>query len=55
VKVNTVVSRANVGEDLAPVLAALRPDKWKVFQVLPVYGDRDIGHRRGVRRVPAPP
>jgi len=37
VKVNTVVSAANRDEDLGPVLRALRPDRWKVMRVLPVY------------------
>jgi radical S-adenosyl methionine domain-containing protein 2 len=41
VKINTVVSRANVGEDLSPVIREIRPDKWKVLQVLPVYGSTD--------------
>lgn len=36
-KVNTVVNAANWDEDLGPVLRALRPDRWKVMRVLPVY------------------
>jgi len=39
VKVNTVVCSENHEENLSPVIRALDPVKWKVFQVLPVYGD----------------
>jgi radical S-adenosyl methionine domain-containing protein 2 len=39
VKVNTVVCSENHREDLSSVIRALGPDKWKIFQVLPVYGD----------------
>lgn len=38
IKVNTVVNRENVHENLSPALRSLEPDKWKVFQMLPVYG-----------------
>lgn len=41
VKVNTVVSRTNVHDDLSPALRSLAPDKWKVFRALPVYGSDD--------------
>jgi radical S-adenosyl methionine domain-containing protein 2 len=41
IKVNTVVSAANHAEDLTGVIRLLQPDKWKIFQTLPVYGDRD--------------
>ncbi|WP_327430748.1 viperin family antiviral radical SAM protein [Streptomyces sp. NBC_01236] len=37
IKINTVVCRTNVREDLSPVLRSLAPDKWKVFQALPIY------------------
>ncbi len=40
-KVNTVVSRANVGEDLSSALRMMTPDKWKIFRMLPVYGSAD--------------
>ena len=40
-KVNTVVTALNAGEDLTGLLAELRPDRWKVFQVLPVAGQND--------------
>lgn len=38
VKVNTVVTSANAGEDLAPLIRALRPERWKLLRVLPVAG-----------------
>lgn len=41
IKVNTVVSRLNAHEDFAPLLSRVRPDRWKVFQVLPVKGQND--------------
>jgi radical S-adenosyl methionine domain-containing protein 2 len=40
-KVNTVVCRWNVREDLSRTLRALAPDTWKVLQMLPVYGSAD--------------
>ena len=42
-KINTVVSRANYTEDLRDFILAVRPERWKVFQVLPVEGQND-GH-----------
>lgn len=39
IKVNTVVSAANAGEDLSGLIARLRPDRWKVMRVLPVLTD----------------
>lgn len=44
-KINTVVQRANLAEDLGPLLARLRPDRWKVLQVLPVEGQNDDDYR----------
>jgi radical S-adenosyl methionine domain-containing protein 2 len=41
VKINTVVSSANHLEDLSEVIRALAPDKWKIFQMLPVYADSE--------------
>lgn len=38
-KVNTVVNAVNVHDDLRTVIAALRPDRWKLLRVLPVLGD----------------
>jgi len=37
-KVNTVVTSANAREDLAPLMRALRPERWKLLRVLPVAG-----------------
>ncbi|WP_298236625.1 viperin family antiviral radical SAM protein [uncultured Azohydromonas sp.] len=36
VKINTVVSAVNAGEDLVRALDLLRPDRWKVLRMLPV-------------------
>ena len=41
VKVNTVVSRINHEEDLAGFIVKARPERWKMFQVLPVRGQND--------------
>jgi radical S-adenosyl methionine domain-containing protein 2 len=41
IKLNTVVCAANHQEDLSPLIEAVRPERWKIFQVLPVYGDRE--------------
>jgi radical S-adenosyl methionine domain-containing protein 2 len=41
VKVNTVVNAENVHEDMAELLVRLRPDRWKLLQVLPVEGQND--------------
>lgn len=40
-KMNTVVTAANWDEDLAPLVLDLRPERWKVFQALPVAGQND--------------
>ncbi|MFE7224780.1 viperin family antiviral radical SAM protein [Nocardioides sp. NPDC057577] len=37
IKVNTVVSALNVGEDFENVLTSVRPDRWKILKMLPVY------------------
>lgn len=37
-KVNTVVTSLNAGEDLSALLAALGPERWKILQALPVDG-----------------
>jgi radical S-adenosyl methionine domain-containing protein 2 len=37
-KVNTTVTRFNWEEDLSSLVAEVRPDRWKVFQALPVAG-----------------
>ncbi|EYF01049.1 viperin family antiviral radical SAM protein [Chondromyces apiculatus] len=37
-KVNTVVTTLNAGEDMAVMLSELRPERWKILQALPVEG-----------------
>ncbi|MCB9764436.1 MAG: radical SAM protein [Alphaproteobacteria bacterium] len=41
VKLNTVLTALNADEDLSPLVRAMRPERWKVFQVLPVEGQND--------------
>lgn len=40
-KVNTVVTTENADEDMGDFLLALRPERWKVLQVLPIGGQND--------------
>lgn len=40
-KLNTVVTALNWREDLRPLVRLMRPERWKVFQVLPVEGQND--------------
>ena len=40
-KVNTVVTRLNLHDDMRALIRTLRPARWKVFQVLPVRGQND--------------
>jgi radical S-adenosyl methionine domain-containing protein 2 len=40
-KINTVVTRLAVGEDMAEFIASLAPERWKLFQVLPIRGEND--------------
>ena len=40
-KINTVVTKLNVNEDLTQFIIAARPDRWKIMQVLPVSGQND--------------
>ena len=40
-KVNTVVNQANCDEDLREFILTLLPERWKVFQALPVKGQND--------------
>ena len=40
-KVNTVVTALNAGEDMSDFLLALAPERWKVLQVLPIKGQND--------------
>lgn len=41
VKLNTVVTSLNAGEDLTPLVRRLKPERWKVLRVLPVEGQND--------------
>ena len=40
-KVNTVVNRFNYREDLLPFILAMQPERWKIFQALPVEGQNN--------------
>lgn len=40
-KVNTVVTAENAAEDMGDLLLSLRPERWKVLQVLPIGGQND--------------
>ena len=40
-KVNTVVNRENRAEDMRSFIVAMRPERWKIFQALPVAGQND--------------
>jgi radical S-adenosyl methionine domain-containing protein 2 len=40
-KVNTVVNRKNIDEDMADFILHANPKRWKLFQVLPVRGQND--------------
>ena len=40
-KINTTVTRLNCAEDMRPLLKKLKPDRWKVFQVLHIKGQND--------------
>ncbi|MFO0587492.1 MAG: viperin family antiviral radical SAM protein [Polyangiaceae bacterium] len=42
-KVNTVLTRHNAGEDMRPLIAEIAPERWKVLQALPVIGQNDEG------------
>lgn len=44
-KVNTVVSRLNLGEDLLDAYRVLNPDRLKLFQVQLVHGTNDYAER----------
>ncbi|GMV23974.1 MAG: hypothetical protein AMXMBFR58_00050 [Phycisphaerae bacterium] len=45
VKLNTTVTRLTWEEDMSEFVFAVRPERWKVFQVLPVSGQNDAGIR----------
>lgn len=40
-KINTVVTRRNLEEDLRDFIVKARPERWKLLQVLPVRGQND--------------
>ncbi|CAM9799614.1 unnamed protein product, partial [Heterosigma akashiwo] len=40
-KLNTVINAYNWQEDMAPFIETMSPDRWKVFQALPVQGQND--------------
>lgn len=42
IKVNTVVTRFNLTEDLTDFIIEARPERWKLLQVLPVDGQNDL-------------
>ena len=42
-KINTVVSRHNLMDDLTQFIIEVRPERWKLLQVLPVEGQNDDG------------
>jgi radical S-adenosyl methionine domain-containing protein 2 len=41
VKLNTVVTALTCDEDMSELVRRMRPERWKVFQVLPVRGQND--------------
>ena len=40
-KLNTVVCKSNLDDDMTELVLKLRPERWKVFEVLPVEGQND--------------
>ena len=40
-KINTVVSKFNVNEDMNKFINKVNPDRWKIMQVLPIIGQND--------------
>jgi len=41
VKLNTVVTSMNWQEDMSDFVLQVKPDRWKIFQVLPVFGQNN--------------
>ena len=41
IKLNTVITSLNYQEDMSDFIRRVRPERWKVFQVLPVDGQND--------------
>lgn len=44
-KINTTITRLNWNEDMKPLLKRLKPERWKVFQVLHIKGQNDLFFR----------
>ena len=40
-KLNTVVCKANLNDDMSALVMELKPERWKIFEVLPVEGQND--------------
>ncbi len=40
-KLNTVVCKANLEDDMSALVMDLKPERWKIFEVLPVEGQND--------------
>lgn len=47
-KINTVVSADNYDDDLTGFISKAQPERWKIFQALPVAGQNDAGIARAV-------
>lgn len=43
-KLNTVVARQNIDDDMGPLVAELLPERWKVFQVRLAMGQQKLIH-----------
>ena len=42
-KINTVVCRENIAEDLSQAMIGLAPDRWKLLRVVPIHGAKGRG------------
>ena len=40
-KLNTVICKANLEDDMSALVMELKPERWKIFEVLPVEGQND--------------
>ena len=40
-KLNTVVCKSNLDDDMSALVMELKPERWKIFEVLPVEGQND--------------
>ena len=40
-KLNTVVCKANLDDDMSALVMEIKPERWKIFEVLPVEGQND--------------